>query len=236
VTGFVMPNQASNITHFARAWNADFITMDNRVTASEPPMVAAITALRELYEAGAFPSNFPSLLQEEAAVLMQTGRAAMTITNMSRNPQLNQEDSSLFPGRIKATNLPASETIAGEFEIAPVGISFWALVIPRNAEDKDLSWAFIKNLASRDNIRRLALNGNGPMRSSLYDDPEYQALVPYSEAERRALTVARPTLPSFDNAARAADTIQEEVEAAVLGYKEVPAAMDDLSARLEALL
>src|SRR3546814_15676523 len=60
---------------------------------------------------------------------------------------------------------------------------------------------------------------NGPMRSSLYDDPDYKALVPYAEFERRALTVARPTLPSFDNAARAADVIQEEAEAAILGYK-----------------
>src|SRR3546814_20780046 len=106
---------------------------------------------------------------------------------MSRNPQLNNVESSSFAGKIKAANLPVSETLKGEFEIAPVGISFWSLVIPANATDKDLSWSFIRNLASKENIRKLALTGNGPMRSSLYDDPDYKALVPYAEFERRAL-------------------------------------------------
>jgi multiple sugar transport system substrate-binding protein len=236
VVGFVLANQASNFTHFVRAWNADFITSDLRVTAAEAPMVAAITALRDLYAAGAFPRNFPSVMQEEASIMMQGGRAAMTITNMSRSPQLNNPANTEFAGRIKAVNVPSSESIAGEFEIAPVGVSFWSMVIPRNARDKELSWSFIRDMSTRASVRALALNGNGPMRSSLYDDPEYQAMVPYAAAEQRALSVARQVMPSFANGARANDAIQEEVEAAVLGFKEVQQAMDDLSNRIEALL
>ncbi len=236
VTGFVLPNQASNLTHFARGWNADFITLDGRVTASEPPMVTAITALRTLYEEGAFPRNFPTILQEEAATWIQTGRAAMVITNMSRNPQLNEAGNSPFAGHIRAANVPVSEALRDQFAIAPVGVSFWSMVIPANAEDKAMSWDFIRTICSKENTRRLALNGNGPLRQSLYEDPDYLALVPYAAFEREALTVARPTLPAFDAATRAADLIQEEVEAAILGYKEPQAAMDDLSARLEPLL
>lgn len=236
VVGFAMPNQASNLTHFARGWNADFITEDLRVTAAEPPMVTAMTALRDLFNEGAFPREFPTLLQEEAATWIQTGRSAMTITNMSRNPQLNREGQSRFPGRIAAVNLPISEALRDSFEIAPVGVSFWALVLPRNARDKALSWDFIREISSKENTRALALNGNGPMRRSLYADPDYVALVPYAEAELRALQVARVAIPPFENAARAADMIQEEAEAAILGFKEPQQAMDDLAARLEQIV
>src|SRR3546814_12515586 len=132
------PHQASNITHFARAWNVDFITLDGRVTASAALMVTAISALRDLYEAGAFPRNFPTLLQEEASTWIQSGRAAMLITNMSRHPQLNTVESSSFAGKIKAANLPVSETPHGALKIAPVGIRIWTLVLPPNATEKVL--------------------------------------------------------------------------------------------------
>src|SRR5690606_9812200 len=75
VVGFVIPNNYSNIGNFARAWNGDFINADRKVTAAEPAMVKAITVLRELFEAGAFPRDFPALLQEEATTYMQGGRA-----------------------------------------------------------------------------------------------------------------------------------------------------------------
>src|SRR3546814_20528078 len=59
VTGFVLPHQASNITHFARACNADFITLHGRVTAREAPMVAALPASSALYQAAAYPTHLP---------------------------------------------------------------------------------------------------------------------------------------------------------------------------------
>ena len=82
----------------------------------------------------------------------------------------------------------------------------------------------------------MALNGNGPTREWTYDEPAFNQLLPYAEAEKRALQVARVPLPAFDRSAEAADVITEFVQAAILGARSPQQAMDDLARRLEPLL
>jgi multiple sugar transport system substrate-binding protein len=236
VVGFAIPNNYSNVVSVARAWNGDFISDDYRAVAHEAPMVKTITALRELVVAGAFPRDFPGIMQEELNVWMQQGRAAMTITSMSRNAQFNDPQRSRFPGKFVTTVVPVAEEMKGKLDVAPVSTEFWSFIIPANARRKDVSWSLIRAMSSRENTRRAALNGNGPMRNSLYDDPAYTGTLPYAEAERRTLKVARPSMPAFDEAARATDVIREQYEAAMLGFKPVQVAMDDLSRRLTELL
>lgn len=236
VVGLILPNNYSNIVHLSRAWDGDFVTADYRVAANEPPMVKTITMLRDLFEAGAFPRDFPALFQDETTTWMQTGRAAMVITNMSRNALFNHPEQSRFPGRIVTTTVPIAAELSDRFEAAPVGTEFWSMTIPRNAQEKALSWSLMREMMTKENVRRAALNGNGPMRSSLYADPDYLAAVPYAEAEHKALSVARVALPAFEGAPLAADFIREEYEAALLGFKEPQEAMDDLAARLQPLM
>ena len=236
VVGLVLPNNYSNIVSLARAWNGDFISEDFRAVANEAPMVKALTELRALYTAGAFPREFSTILQEELNTWMQQGRAAMTITNMSRNAPFNDPARSRFSGKVMTTFVPVGQDLAGRMDAAPVSTEFWSFIIPHNAQAKDLSWSLIREMSSRANTRRAALNGNGPMRASLYDDPEYVKTLPYAEAERRTLRVARPPMPAFNEAARAADMIKESYESAMLGMRPVQAAMDDLSKRLSDLL
>ena len=103
------------------------------------------------------------------------------------------------------------------------------MVIPKNAKRKDLSWSFIKAMLTKEATLGAALNGNGPVRDSTYDDAELpRSTVPYADEERRVLKVARVPLPAFDEAARAGDFFKEEAEAAVLGMKTPEAAMASL--------
>ena len=44
------------------------------------------------------------------------------------------------------------------------------MVIPKNAKRKDLSWSFIKAMMTKEATLTMALNGNGPVRASTYDD------------------------------------------------------------------
>jgi multiple sugar transport system substrate-binding protein len=81
-----------------------------------------------------------------------------------------------------------------------------------------------------------ALNGNGPVRNSTYEDARFRDTIPYAEEERRVLRVARVPLPAFDEAARAADIFKEEAEAAVLGMKTPEAAMASVVQRVTPLL
>ncbi len=99
-----------------------------------------------------------------------------------------------------------------------------------------MAWDFIQFVASKDNTVRAALNGNGPVRLSAYEDPRVQAIVPYADAEAQALGNARIVVPGFENGAKAMDIFMEEVEAMMLGLKEPEAAAADIKARVEPLM
>jgi len=237
VVGLLMPGVTyPNVIDLARAWDGDFITPDYRAVADQPPMLNAIRLLRELFQAGAFPRNFAAIQTEDVNVWMQQGRAAMALNSMGRNRIYNDPQRSRFPGKIRTIAVPISETLRDRYEVAPAKVEFWGMAIPRNARQKDRSWSFIKAMATKQATLAAALNGNGPVRASTYEDPGFRATVPYADEERRVLLVARVPLPAFDEAARAGDIFKEEAEAAVLGMKTPEAAMASLVARVTPLL
>lgn len=237
VVGLVMPGVTyPNVIDIARAWDGDFITPDYRCVADQPGMLNAIRLLRDLFQAGAFPRNFTAISTEDVNTWMQTGRAAMALNSMSRNRIYNDPQRSRFPERIHTVAVPSSRTIQDRFPVAPAKVEFWGIAIPRNARRKDLSWAFVKAMLTREATLTMARGGNGPVRPSTYDDASFRASVPYADEERRVLQVARVPLPAFDEAARAADLFKEEAEAAVLGMKTPEAAMASLVQRVTPLL
>jgi multiple sugar transport system substrate-binding protein len=237
VVGLVMPGVTyPNVIDLARAWDGDFITPDFRVVANEPPMLNAIRTLRELFQAGAFPRNFATIQSEDVNTWVQQGRAAMALNSMGRNRIYNDPQRSRFPGEIKTIAVPISATLKATFDVAPAKVEFWGMVIPKNARRKELSWSFIKAMVSKQSTLAAALNGNGPVRASTYEDATFRARVPYADEERRVLTVARVPMPAFDEAARAGDIFKEEAEAAVLGMKTPEAAMASVVSRVTPLL
>lgn len=237
VVGMILPGVAyPEVIALARAWDADFITPDMKVVANSKAMVTALTVIRDLYTAGAIPRNLTGMKAEDANTWMQNGRAAMAASSMSRNGLYNDPAKSKVAGKIKTTYFPIAQELRGKYEVAPTKVEFWSMAIPKNSKNKDLAWAFIKAMSAKEATLAAALNGNGPVRNSTYDDPRIKAELPYSEAERKVLAVSRAPLPAFDNAARAADFFKEEAEAAVLGMKSPQQAMDDLTARVQKLM
>jgi multiple sugar transport system substrate-binding protein len=235
--GLVMPGVTyPNVIDIARAWDGDFITPDFKVVADQPPMLNAIKLLRELFVAGAFPRNFASLTTEDVNTWMQQGRAAMSLQSMGRNRIYNDPQKSRFPGRIMTGAVPVSASLKGRYAVAPAKVESWGMVIPRNSKRKDLAWKFMKAMLAKDATLKMALNGNGPVRASTYDDAGFRASVPYADAERNVLKVARVPLPAFDEAARAGDIFKEEAESAVLGMKTAEAAMQSVVQRVKPLL
>jgi multiple sugar transport system substrate-binding protein len=167
---------------------------------------------------------------------MQSGRAAMTINSLGRSQFYNDKDKSQFPGKFKATTLPIAKELADKFEVAPAKTEFWAMVIPKNAKNKKLAWSLIKEMVSKENTLKAALNGNGPVRNSTYTQPAFAQRIPYAQDEARVLRVARVPLPAFDNSAKAGDIFVEEIQSAVLGRKAPQQAMDDVVRRVQPLL
>jgi multiple sugar transport system substrate-binding protein len=237
VYGFVTSGQGyPNVVDLARAWNGDFITPDFRVVANEPPMVQAITLLRDFYKAGVLPKGFAQIKDEDVNTWMAGGRGAMTINSFSRTQFYNDPNKSRFPGAFHAVPMPAAATLHDRFPAAPVKTEFWSLVIPKNSQRKDEAWSLIVDMLSPKSTVTAALNGNGPVRASTYRDPQVIAKLPYAEAEATALKYARIPLPAFDQSARAADIFVEEMQLAVLGSKEPQAAMDDVVKRVTPLV
>ncbi|CAH1678105.1 Multiple sugar transport system substrate-binding protein [Hyphomicrobiales bacterium] len=237
VVGFILPGVAyPEVIALARAWDADFITPDMKVVANSKEMVAALTMIRDLYTSGAVPKNLTGMKAEDANTWMQQGRAAMAASSMSRNGLYNDPAKSQVAGKIKTTFFPIAEALKGKYEVAPTKVEFWSMAIPKNSKNKDLAWAFIKAMSSKDATLAAALNGNGPVRSSTYDDPRIKEALPYADAERKVLQVSRVPLPAFDNAARAADLFKEQAETVVLGMKTPQQAMDELTVNVQKLI
>jgi multiple sugar transport system substrate-binding protein len=120
--------------------------------------------------------------------------------------------------------------------ISSAKTSVWAMAIPKNARDKALSWSFIKEVSSKVNTIHAAVNGNGPVRLSAYDDPKVRELAPWADFERKALPTAVLVLPGFEQAARAMDIFMEEVQRVMLGQAEPLEGMKSARARIEPLL
>ncbi len=237
VSGLVMGGLGyADVIAFARAWDGDFITTDFNVVADQPPMVAAITTLRGMYEAGTLPRGIAAINGEDVNQWMQTGRAATILGAMGRNAIYNDPAKSRFPGKIKTVPIPVVAALRAQYPVAPTKVESWGMAIPTASANKELAWSLIRAMSSKQATVMAALNGNGPVRASTYDDPRIRAKLPFADAERQVLQVSRVAVPAFDNAAKAADVFQEEVQAAVLGLKPVEEAMLDATRRTKLLV
>jgi multiple sugar transport system substrate-binding protein len=237
VHGFLINGQGyANTVDLARAWNGDFITLDYQVATTEEGMMNAVQLLADLYEEGVLPRNWAAIQDEEVNTWMQTGRAAMTTTSCGRNRIYNDPEASQEAGNIKTVALPVAEAFQDEFDVAPAKVEFWTMVMPRNAQNKELAWDLMRTMVTKDSTLMAALNGNGPVRASTYDSPEMQEKLAYAADEKAVLLVGRVPLPPFDDAAKASDIFVEELQAAVLGMKPVEDAMASVKDRVEPLL
>jgi multiple sugar transport system substrate-binding protein len=233
VNGFVTSmDDPSGIVDLIRAYGGDFINRDYQFVADQEPALRAVNLLREWFRKGVLPRNVMTFKTEEVITHMQQGRGAMTNQPFGRFDNYNDPRQSRFPGEIQVTVIPAS----GTGTVAPAKTSVWAMAIPRNARNKELSWSLIKELSSKASTIRAAVNGNGPVRLSAYDDPRVQQLAPYSAHERRVLPNAMLVLPGFEHAARAMDIFMEEVQKALLGASQPLEAMRSARSRIEPLL
>jgi multiple sugar transport system substrate-binding protein len=226
---------ASNFLTLARCLGGDYMTTDGKIVAAEPPMVKTLTLLADFYKAGVLPRNFATVNNEEITTWMQQGRAAMTINPFARLVTYNDSSKGKYGGKFKSLLPPMAADLAGKVAFAPT-TEFWALMIPKNAKQKPLSWELIRTMSSKAGTTAMALNGNGPVRISTYADEKLKAAMPYAADEAAALKASRIHLPAFDEQARAHDIFIEETQAAVLGRKPAQQAMNDATARVKPLL
>ena len=224
-----------NMVTFSLAYDAPFIDERLQLLPNEAGMVQTFAVFRELFQAGVLPRNFAALRQDEVITMMQTGRLAMCYFAFGRHLVFNDPQQSRFPGKIKSVAPPASQAIKARVPL--VGTTeFWSMVIPRSAANQRLTWSLIREISSKENTIRQALNGNGPIRSSAYADPRIQSVVPYAAAEAEVLRHTRAPLPAFDRSVEAGDILAQQMQACVVGQATPEAAVAELKRRVAPLL
>ena len=236
VTGMVLASDLAVFpVMFARAFGGDFITGDFQLVPDRDAMEQGLGVLRAMFESGALPRSYATTRNDDMVTWIQQGRAAFTVLPFARSAQLNNPEQSNFPGRIKAIPFPGSSSMPSGQSMSAV-VEAWAMAIPRNARDKDLAWAYIREVSSKRVTLGMALNGNGPVRVSSYADPALIERNPLAAVEAQVLATARGAFPPFPEAARAQATMLEEVQLAVLGRKSVSDAVGAIIDRVGPLM
>ncbi|MBN8477542.1 MAG: extracellular solute-binding protein [Burkholderiales bacterium] len=215
-----------------RAFGGDFISGDYKVVTDRQETVHGVSVLVDLVKKGFVPKNLMNLKNEDTINFMQQGRAAMTNNPFGRHLNFNDAKASKFSGKIAVAPLP----LAVDGKPTPAKTSVWAMAIPRNARNKELSWSLIRHLSLPESSVAETLNGNGPVRPSAYDNPRVQQVIPWARAEKEALASSRLVVPGFANAAKAMDVFNEELGLALLEQKTPAAAMADVKKRVQPLL
>ncbi|OFX26630.1 MAG: hypothetical protein A2Z07_00055 [Armatimonadetes bacterium RBG_16_67_12] len=240
VYGFVGYGTRSEIFYslicLARAWDGDFVTRDFKVVINEPPVVNALTLLRQMFAEGIAPPNLTDFSVPDVIRAMQTGIGAMLPAPISYSFPINDARQSKVAGNVKATRLPLSRELAGRLEGNPGVTEFWSFVIPKGATNKELSWAVVRYFSSRLATLQMALNGNSSTRTSTYAETAYKAESPDADTEAAALKSARTPWPSFENVQKAIDALGVACHEAVLGRKAPKQALDETARTIEGLL
>lgn len=227
--------EPGTVIDWARAYGGDGITTDFQIRFTEPEMIRAINEARAMYEAGVIPQDFMNMVADDWLTLEQNGQVAFSMRGPTYFNNLNNAETSSVAGKIGVTTVPASETI--DEDLVPGNVSFWSMTIPANAANPEAAWEVIRYLSSDAGALAMAVNGNAPTKTAVYDDPAFaEAAGPWLEPARASLAVARPDWPAFDEQARAVDIFEEQVVLAITGQKTAEEAMADAAEQIQPLL
>lgn len=122
---------------------------------------------------------------------MKMGQADMGLLWTSRYPSVNAADTEGYGKWDVLPIMPAPED--GSLENGVACVDGWAVGISKYSDNKEAAKAFIEYIGSYDEQLRLATeNSNSPTIASIYDAPEYLAVIPQAENMNKALQLATP--------------------------------------------
>ena len=214
-------------------YGAELIDKDQKVRANSPQMIKGLKVLAELYKEGVLPTNYATISIDDVIGAMQQGRAAMGVDPFARYTVYNNPKASKYPGQIEVVALPADAGL-GRTDTSMTEI--WSMAIPKNSKQKELAWDLIRELSSKENTVKIALNGNGPVRPAAYDDERLKKQLAYTVEESKAIKNALVVPSGFNASLEALTIFKEESQAAVLGRKTPEQAAAAMQSRIEPLV
>jgi trehalose/maltose transport system substrate-binding protein len=234
--GFVWQgNIYEGLTCNALEWVAShdggtFIDLDKNVTINNPEALKALERVAH-WIGYISPPAVTGFMEEDARRWWESGNAAF----MRNWPYAySSGQNSDLKGKFDVAPLPGEEPGKG---VATLG--GWQLAVSKYSEHPDVAADIALFMTSKEIQKMRAIRGSyNPTISSLYEDPEVLAAVPFfgSLYDVFVNTVARPSSQTAPKYSKVSDFIFSGVHDVLTGQKDAQAALDALEVDLEDLV
>ena len=166
------------------AFGAEMFDSAGRPTVNSPE---GISALKFMIELGKYsPPGYASFNADEVSAHLLQGTAAQSINWPAWIPAFSDASKSKVLGKVEITTVPGQKR-AGQAEIGN-----WLIAIPQAARNREAAFDFLLWATSAAELRKSALRGNPPTRTSVFNDAELQAKYPSYPAQLKSLSTSRP--------------------------------------------
>ncbi|MFN8520415.1 MAG: extracellular solute-binding protein [Chloroflexota bacterium] len=200
----------------------------NLVIDSQP----SIDSLQYMVDLTPFAQpGYTSATWDETTAALQQGLAAQSITWGDTAGAMEAADQSAVAGKMGYASIPVLDE--GDTNIAHLGS--WTYVLPTAGAQQDAAWEFVQWALSTDVQTELAKRGGLPALTSVFQDPELVASLPYWTQELTSLSEAksRPRIPEWG---AMSDILQQHISDAISGQATPADALGAAKTELEAIL
>lgn len=201
----------------------DFFGSDGAPRINDEKAVKAL----ELYVdnmKNAAPKGAAGFGFDEAFNVFAQGNAASFITYNWMLPKLQNASESKVAGKVGIASVPGGSSLNGG----------WGWAIPKNAEDKEASWQYLKWIESFDIAKERALLGGSPTRRDVLADSDVLGQYPHYVKVQQILEASK-MIPIIPQAPQLIEILGRELSEAVSGGKTPKEALDTVASEIKNL-
>ncbi|MFT3968909.1 MAG: ABC transporter substrate-binding protein [Micropruina sp.] len=219
----------SNVAEAINSAGGAILNAQGQPTVNTPEALAGLNWIVDGFTSGRIPAAAKTWQEEESRAAFQSGKLLFQ-RNWPYVYELALKDDRIA-GRFAVTPLPGKDgpgvsTLGGQ----NLGISTFA-------RNKGTALKFVNWMqAAEQQQRRLEKASLAPVLESLYDEPALQARIPYLQILGDSIRTAKPRPKAVRYSTDVSRAIQDEAYAAIEGTKDPQTALNDLQAKLEALV
>jgi multiple sugar transport system substrate-binding protein len=175
--------------------------------------------------------GFTNATWDETTASLQQGIAAQSITWGDTAGAMEDPEQSAVMGKMGYASIPVLNE--GDTNVAHLGS--WTYTIPVGTDAADAAWLFIQWAMSDEVQAELGRRGGLPALTSVFENPELVANLPYWTQELVSLSEAksRPRIPEWG---AISDVLQEHISNAISGQTSAADAMAAAEADLQGIL
>lgn len=204
----------------------------NTCTLDSEAGVAATELMADLMSEGVLPADMFAWGRDDYISAMQRGHAAMGVYfSPYWGFLVNPDDSEVAEDIGFALSPTAGDAAPGTSRVLT-----WNLSVTNASQNQAGAWQLIQYATNPDNSLRSAIEfANGPVRTSVYLDEEYQEEYPVAEAWLESAEVAQAD-PPMDELPAIYDIIATHVTSAIDGSVPVPDALENACGQIDQLI